>query len=418
MEHNTYDVAVIGAGVAGIFATALLAKAGRSVVLLERSETLGGRGQTRDKQGFSFNMGAHAIYLQGTANQLSLSLGIDPPGKPPVINAESQLYADGAVYPFPGTPSTIMTSPYWSLRDRLNFFAVMPKIMMEKLDTLGDMRYTDWLQKNVKSDAVRAYLAANGRVGTYMNVADLSAKHALNQFRWVLQKGVRYVDGGWGRWLNSVATHAQQNGALVLTKQRVTDIAAIDGQYAIKTTEKTISAVKVLIATPPDVAAKLLPAGNRVETALPWMKPIRVAALNIAVSHLPHPNRCFATATDRPLYYSLHSAAAKLGPEGQHLLHLMKYLPDEYAGSPDADLAELEAWLDQIQPGWRQYVIESEFLPRIAVMHDSPRVGHQRIGIETDLPNVYLAGDWAHADQIVADGAAQSALKVVDRMLA
>ncbi len=418
MEHKHYDVAVVGAGVAGIMATALLSQAGKSVVLLERAETIGGRGQTRDKQGFAFNMGAHAIYLQGAAYRLSKSMGVDPAGKPPVINNAAQIYQAGTPHPFPGTPKTILTSSFWTLRDRLSFVATMPKIMTANLAALADVSYTDWLTQNVKSAAVREYLLANGRVGTYTNAADLSAKHALNQFRWVLQKGVRYVDGGWGGWLNAIIEKAKQASAVVQTGQRVTQLHPTADGYSISTPAQTLTATHVILATPPAIAATLLPDGNVVANALPRMKPVKVAALNIALSDLPHPTRAFATATDQPIYYSLHSAAAKLGPANKHLLHLMRYLPDTNNTSADEDRQALERWLDQLQPSWRDHVIEHEYLPRIAIMHDSPRVGHQRIGIETGLANVYLAGDWVASEQILADGAALSAEAAVKRILA
>ena len=41
---QNYDVIVIGAGAAGLSAAALLAKEGKSVLVVERSPFLGGRG--------------------------------------------------------------------------------------------------------------------------------------------------------------------------------------------------------------------------------------------------------------------------------------------------------------------------------------------------------------------------------------
>ncbi len=417
MRTNTYDVAIVGAGVAGLMSAALLAKAGKSVVVLERADTIGGRGQTRNKNGFFFNIGAHAIYLQGAAYTISKKLGIDPAGKPPVINNAAKIYSGEQAYMFPGTPKSILSSLLWTWRDRLSFFNTIRKIMQAKLELLAEVTYEEWLLENVSSENVRGYLRANGRVGTYTNAIDLSAKHALNQFRWVLQKGVRYVDYGWGNWLATVAQQAQTNGADIRTQQRVTRIDKQAETYCVTTATDAFSVVTVILATPPAVAAKLLPTGNGVEKALSTMRPVKVAALNIALAELPNLDVCFATAVDRPLYYSLHSAAATLAPQGKHLVHLMYYLPDDHQSSPEQDRGVLEQWLDQLQPGWREHVIESEFLPRIAVVHDSPRVGHRRIDCEIELPNVYVAGDWVHSDQILADGAAQSAQVVVEKIL-
>ena len=53
---------VVGGGVAGLTAAAYLARGGRSVKVLEKASTLGGRASTDHAAGFSLNRGAHALY--------------------------------------------------------------------------------------------------------------------------------------------------------------------------------------------------------------------------------------------------------------------------------------------------------------------------------------------------------------------
>ncbi len=60
------DVAVIGAGAAGLTAAALLAKEDRSVTLLEASPWLGGRGMALPDEGFKLNVGAHLLEDSGS----------------------------------------------------------------------------------------------------------------------------------------------------------------------------------------------------------------------------------------------------------------------------------------------------------------------------------------------------------------
>jgi phytoene dehydrogenase-like protein len=60
------DVAVIGAGAAGLTAAALLAKEGRSVVVLEAGRTLGGRGMAVPDEGFKLNLGGHLLEDSGS----------------------------------------------------------------------------------------------------------------------------------------------------------------------------------------------------------------------------------------------------------------------------------------------------------------------------------------------------------------
>ncbi|MGG3885060.1 FAD-dependent oxidoreductase [Brevibacillus panacihumi] len=62
---RTYDAAVIGGGLSGLTSAIYLAKAGLSIVLLEKSNQLGGRSVTVKKNGAMLNLGLHALYKGG-----------------------------------------------------------------------------------------------------------------------------------------------------------------------------------------------------------------------------------------------------------------------------------------------------------------------------------------------------------------
>ena len=57
-----YDVVVIGGGVSGLATSALLAKQGKRVVVLEKGNQPGGRAYTYEGKGFTLNYGPHAVY--------------------------------------------------------------------------------------------------------------------------------------------------------------------------------------------------------------------------------------------------------------------------------------------------------------------------------------------------------------------
>ncbi len=69
------DFLVIGAGVGGLCAAARLAHAGRSVVLAERSDRVGGRASTFELDGFKINTGAIAIETGGAFEQTFADVG-------------------------------------------------------------------------------------------------------------------------------------------------------------------------------------------------------------------------------------------------------------------------------------------------------------------------------------------------------
>jgi phytoene dehydrogenase-like protein len=61
-----YDVVVIGAGSAGLSAAGLLAKEGKSVLLVERSSSLGGRAMMEPDEGFRVQIGSHLVEDTGS----------------------------------------------------------------------------------------------------------------------------------------------------------------------------------------------------------------------------------------------------------------------------------------------------------------------------------------------------------------
>ena len=90
-----FDVIVIGAGPAGLTAAGLLAKEGRSVLVLERSEHLGGRGLAVGDEGYKLNLGGHLLEDSGSGitrvfEQLGKQL---PHGR---VNSELPIWENGA----------------------------------------------------------------------------------------------------------------------------------------------------------------------------------------------------------------------------------------------------------------------------------------------------------------------------------
>lgn len=65
-SRSSYDVIVVGGGAAGLSTAALLASEGRSVLVIERSPYLGGRGMAIEDSGYQLNLGAHLMEDSGS----------------------------------------------------------------------------------------------------------------------------------------------------------------------------------------------------------------------------------------------------------------------------------------------------------------------------------------------------------------
>jgi phytoene dehydrogenase-like protein len=149
-------------------------------------------------------------------------------------------------------------------------------------------------------------------------------------------------------------------------------------------------------------------------------RPVRAACLDVALAELPRASNRFALGLDEPMYMSVHSAAAKLAPEGVAVVHVMKYLePDE---STDSAEREMEAFFDRVQPGWRHRVVKRRTLPNMLVAPDVPqaRTGGLcgRPSVEAaGIPGVFVAGDWVGRQGQLADAAAASADEAASRAI-
>lgn len=61
LDHDAFDVIVVGAGTGGLTAAAILARRGRSVLVLDRHYVAGGNATTFNRPGYEFDIGLHYI---------------------------------------------------------------------------------------------------------------------------------------------------------------------------------------------------------------------------------------------------------------------------------------------------------------------------------------------------------------------
>ena len=128
---------------------------------------------------------------------------------------------------------------------------------------------------------------------------------------------------------------------------------------------------------------------------------------------LPNPRATAAFGVDAPVYFSVHSAIARLTPEGGALIHVSKYLPPgEEAGQ--AVRNELESLMEMMQPGWRAQVVHERFIPSLTVTHAQLTAarggawGRPASRLES-FDNVSIAGDWVGPHGQLSDAATASA---------
>jgi phytoene dehydrogenase-like protein len=247
----------------------------------------------------------------------------------------------------------------------------------------------------------------------------MSAGVTLAQLKMAITSNVLYIDRGWQTLVDALVQESQRVGVTLITGVRVEAIERT-GDGAVKAVHlsdgQSYGVPVAVIASTPETAAGLVEGGDRssVKRLADRSIPVKAACLDVALNRLPHPNATFALGIDSPVYYSVHSASARLAPEGAALIQLGKYLPPGCDEPPSIAERELEKLLDLVQPGWREVLAHRRYLPELTVYNAIPfasRGGLKgRASAEVpDVPGLFLVGDWVGPEGLLADASLASA---------
>ncbi|MGZ3429227.1 MAG: FAD-dependent oxidoreductase, partial [Polyangia bacterium] len=366
------------------------------------------------RDGFHLNLGAHALYLGGAAARELAALGLPLAGGTP---PSGWALRGGELHTLPTGAVSLLTTGLLSLGAKRRAGLLMARLPRIDTDALAGVSMAAWLDENAPGADLRAFFGAAVCVSTYCADFDaLSAGAAIAQIASAIDPGVRYLDGGWQSLVDGLAAAARAARATLVDHAHVTAIADIDaaGRRAVCLADgRRFDADAVIVCASPQLAASLAPGSRSLAAAARAARPVRAACLDLALQSLPRPRSRFALGIDRPIYFSVHSGAARLAPGDGAVIHAMRYLD----GSADEEAeAELAALCDRMQPGWRERVVERRFLPRMIVAHDLPRAaagglrGRHPVAVE-DAPGVYVAGDWVGAEGLLADAVVASAAR-------
>ncbi len=412
-ENSTYDVAIVGGGLAGLTAAAYVARAGRTVIVLERAAGLGGRAQTRESNGFRYNQGPHALYQGAEGTEVLAELGVSVTGGRP--NVAGAAIRNGRLFQLPAGGRSLMTTRLFGVRDRVEaarLFVAFRKLASEPPRGIS---VAAWLAAESQQPSAREYVEALVRLSTYANAPEtIDVTDAARQLAGA-SSGVLYLDGGWVTLVEGLRRAVEAAGGVVETGTRV---EAVDqeghGRVVRLAGGRTIHSRAVILAASPAIASQVLSESAALARIAAASVPARAACLDVSVSKMPSPRRTFAVGIDVPLYYSVHTKVARLAPNGQHTLSVAKYLQPSDPHDPAGTLAELEAGLDLLQPGWRELEVGRQFLPEMTVTTSLPRAvdgglpGRPGPEVE-DAPGVFVAGDWVGNHGWLADSVLGSA---------
>jgi phytoene dehydrogenase-like protein len=421
------NVVIVGGGLAGLAASIYLARGGRTVTVFEKRQYLGGRAITQLRQGFRFNLGAHAFYRAGSGAAVCRELGIPVPGVVPKPRAIALV--DGQERMLPTGIFSLLATSLLSLKGKMQVIRALLRIRRIDRHPPGNVTVREWVEANLEDPRARQVLEAWIRLATYSDhAATASASLSLAQLR-VALRGALYVHEGWQRIVDSMRNTAVTSGVNFVSSSRIVGVDIVDGSVravrmggleldadrmdtrSIAFPEMSPEAVDgaplpadhVILAVDPATASEL--------TGESWKtQPLTASCLDVALRTLPDPKRTFALGIDEPLYFAAHSVWAQLAPKGGALVHTVKY-----GGGEER---ELEALLDRMQPGWREVVVHRRFMPSMTVSNAVVTPSASRPAATTHVRGLYLAGDWVGDEGLLSDAAFASARAAAKAILA
>jgi phytoene dehydrogenase-like protein len=286
-----YDAIIIGAGHNGLVCATYLARAGRSVLVLEAAERLGGAAATREfAPGFSVSACAHLLHLMPPALLKDLNLGahglklaaqglpttaLSAAGQHLAVGAGTGLSAtdaraylewqrlfrqlSGVLHPVLNEPPPRLGTDTWS--DRKALLALgwrmrrLGKRDMRELLRIGLMNVHDLLQERFENPLLKGALALDAVLGT--NYGPRSPGSVLSLlYRMAASCGEESLtqpEGGLGAVSAALARAATAAGAEVLTSTPVERILVNDDRasgVALASGEQITAGVVVSNADP------------------------------------------------------------------------------------------------------------------------------------------------------------------------
>lgn len=407
------EVVVIGGGLAGLTAANFAARAGARVTVYERISELGGRARTRDEGGFRFNMGPHALYRAAEGMEALTALGIEPVGAMPELTGAGARHG-GEIHALPGGFVSLVSTGLLRAAEKIEAGRFLAGLASWDIDAWTGRTLDELLESEMKHERVRELVRAIVRLTTYSHASDrLDAGAAIRQVQGAFGAGVLYLDAGWSQLIDALREKALAAGVRVRAGEGIRSVTPTGGGFSVAPLhgdEPAHLATRVILAAPPSECAQILRghpvAGGVTKRWVDTLVPVRAASLEIGLRALPESKNTFALGIDEPTYFSVHSATARLAPEGGALIHCTRYLGPEEDPSRASLEAQLEGFVDQMQPGWREQVVHRTLLTNLVVSNAMVTRGGPAIRPPVELreaPGLYFAGDWVGDTAMLAD---------------
>jgi len=425
------DTIIIGAGYAGMSAAALLAHAGRKVIVLESSGMIGGRALSyRNEKGYVWEYGVHSHRLahKGIANEVFKRLGKEIDFLPEAKDAK--LIFKGRLWERPEGPSGFLKTPMLSFRARLTLLALLIKI--KKADPLAwyDKTLLDFYKTSFNNPEVEAFLPFLGMTIMCPSPDKVSAGEVIEFLQRVLKAkiGAGEPRGGSAQIFSKLKKYIEKNGEIHLSEKAEEVIIENGMAVGVKTDRAKYSAQNIIFAARLPMVLDLIDNLLLPKATLNYAKNIESSSsLTIDfITDKPVTNiRAGLLGVDIPIWARFQSNADdSFTPHGKYISTWGIMLPWHFDGDKKIvgeTEKRLKDTISAIFPDFMSMVTE-ERKTVVPVMNGNVLTPAQskphRPDVECSaIKGLYFIGDTVKGDGCSGDISFSSALIAVDKIL-
>ena len=228
LSKQRFDAIVVGAGVGGSCAAALLANEGYRVLLAEKRAYLGGRFSTSDHDGYLCATGGLAVQVGGPVEKVCAQINVESGVRPA---SRSAWWIDGQFHEISAAGGSLRATirkvahseeearrVSGALNDALNW--------LEPSDALS---FRDWLDQYTTNRHIHGLFQATISSLLTVNSWELPASEYFKLVRNIAPLRFGYVEGGSLRLWERMADFVRSRGGEVVTRSAATTIVAGSG---------------------------------------------------------------------------------------------------------------------------------------------------------------------------------------------